>query len=312
MRDVPCALCGETEHLALFHACDRLYGVAGMFRVVRCLRCGLLRTLPQPEPHELRRWYPEDRYYAYAPRRTAFARRAWRAPLLALRYFPGPLLGPILAAVAKRPPGRVLDVGCGAGEFLDLCAALGWQTVGVELSPRAVELARGAGHEAYCADFLSAPLSPGSFQLIHMSHVLEHMPDPLAALRHARELLAPDGLLIVRVPNIGSPWARAFGCDWYPLDVPRHLWHFSRDTLLAALGKASLAPVRLRTRTFCPLWSLMLRGARRRAGGLSPSVFRPPGRLRLLLWQLATAPPRLLSNLLGLGDELIALAAPEH
>jgi SAM-dependent methyltransferase len=136
---------------------------------------------------------------------------------------------------------RLLDIGCGTGLFLHLAAEAGMQVHGIELSASAVDYARtNYGLDVHHGTLEDAEIAPASCNIVVMWHVLEHLPDPVAGLRQVAELLAPGGLLFAAVPNFGSYEARLFGRRWYSLDAPRHLFHFTPQTLAAAVEQAGL------------------------------------------------------------------------
>ena len=149
--------------------------------------------------------------------------------------------------LVRHPPARLLDVGCGRGELASWFSQRGWSVAGVEPSREACAQAAAVGIEAHCGTLDDAPWPVAAFDAITFNHSLEHIPDPEAALRQARELLAPGGLIVVSVPNFGCWQRRLFGSRWFHLDLPRHLQHFDRDSLAAMLQRAGLRPTRVRT-----------------------------------------------------------------
>jgi SAM-dependent methyltransferase len=123
--------------------------------------------------------------------------------------------------------GPVLDVGCGGGLFLRMLGERGWPGVGLDLSPEAAAAAwHQNGVPAICGKLSRPPLPAGSCSAITMFHVLEHLYNPAAYLDSARELLHPDGRLIVQVPNAASWQFLLFGESWSGIDIPRHLIDF--------------------------------------------------------------------------------------
>jgi SAM-dependent methyltransferase len=116
--------------------------------------------------------------------------------------------------------------------------AMGWRLAGIELDPEAAGKARGVTPDIFVGDPRQAPFPPASFDLITAFHVLEHLPDPLGALRAMLGWLAPGGLMIVEVPNADGLGARLFGRYWSGLDFPRHLVHFTPRTLGALVERA--------------------------------------------------------------------------
>jgi 2-polyprenyl-3-methyl-5-hydroxy-6-metoxy-1,4-benzoquinol methylase len=120
-------------------------------------------------------------------------------------------------------PGRALDIGCGAGGLLVRLSLLGWSVEGLEWDERAAEVARRTGFAVHLGTAANAGGAVGSYELVVLNHVLEHLPDPAAALRGLAALLAPSGKLVLVYPNPGSLGARRFGSWWFGWEAPRHL-----------------------------------------------------------------------------------------
>jgi 2-polyprenyl-3-methyl-5-hydroxy-6-metoxy-1,4-benzoquinol methylase len=236
-----CLVCGCERSARMFTAPDRLYRTtAKEFTVVRCRECGLARLDPQPDAGELRRYYPEN--YWFAPDESAASRMAEAYRRLVLRdhvRFVAQALG------GSRARGRLLDVGCGGGLFLGMMRERGYAVVGLDFSREAAAIAwKRQQAPAVCGDLAHAPLGAGSFAGITMFHVLEHVPDPRAYLVAARELLAPDGRLVVQVPNAASWQFRLLGRRWSGVDVPRHLFDFRGRDVERLLEECGMEVVR--------------------------------------------------------------------
>jgi len=132
----------------------------------------------------------------------------------------------------------VLDVGCGTGEFL-LGIREDMKCQGVEPEQNAAEWGRTHHQLDIVTGTLdSIELPTASFDLITMWHALEHMPDPLGSLQTASRLLAPNGKLLIALPNIESYDAKFYGPEWVAVDAPRHLWHFTPSTLELITARA--------------------------------------------------------------------------
>lgn len=130
-------------------------------------------------------------------------------------------------------------MGAGIGEYVANLADLGWDAQGVELASGAVETAASLGRLVRQGTIFSPFLEEEErFDLVTLWHVLEHLPDPVAALERARALLRPGGRLMLAVPNWQSALRPRVGSAWWALEVPRHLWHFEPDTLQAVLERA--------------------------------------------------------------------------
>lgn len=117
-------------------------------------------------------------------------------------------------------------------------AEVGWHVTGIELHPGAAELARQVTKEIFEGDLMAAPFPDGAFDLVTAFHILEHLPDPQSALRQIVRWLAPGGRAVVEVPNFESLGRRLFEADWYGLDLPFHLSHFTRESLTRFVERA--------------------------------------------------------------------------
>ena len=227
--------------MPLFTATDRLFETTDReFKIVECRRCRLIRLYPQPAPEELAAYYPPN--YWFAPSGTAASRLEERYRRLVLRDH---VRFVRKAVEACGPPGLILDVGCGGGLFLNMLAGGGARVAGLDLSRDAAGVAwHRQGVPAVCASLAHAPFGRESCSVITMFHVLEHLYQPQAYLDSARELLRPEGRLIVQVPNAASWQFLLLGGNWNGLDVPRHLVTFRAKDLEALLEQSGFEVVR--------------------------------------------------------------------
>ena len=148
------------------------------------------------------------------------------------------MIGSVRMRILPKRPARLLDVGSGKGQFLDAAARAEWSVLGIEISEAAAaEAKRRYGLTTMVGDWATAE-AMGPFDAITFWHVLEHLPDPVEALRRARPLLVPGGVVVVSVPNLASWQARLFGDAWLHLDIPRHLVHYTPDSLAAVMARA--------------------------------------------------------------------------
>lgn len=235
MESVHCPVCGGEPGATVVAAGDRL-GIAPpdeRFTVVRCQRCGVAYTNPRPTAAEIGAYYPPG--YNGDTRRSGSVARLEDA-------YRRRQQGEVLRWLASRRPqrGRLLDVGCGSGDLLLALSGDGWTVRGVEPDAAGAALARGRGLDVITGRFEDVEL-PTDFAVVVFSGVLEHVADPVAALRRARALLAPGGLLaVLHLPLLDSPQARAFGARWLALDLPRHLTHFENATFAMTAAAAGL------------------------------------------------------------------------
>lgn len=220
-----CCVCGTRAATHWRTASDHILGSPERFQAVKCARCGTVRLDPRPPAEEMGKYYAPQTYArAESDEDSGLAER--------LDEYNRRLAERTDRAVAEGVPRKALDCGCGDGRFLAAMARLGWEVEGLETDEVAAALARNrTGGTIHAAPLEELSLPDGSFGLVSLLHVLEHVPDPRATLEAARRLLAPGGTLLVAVPNAGSWEAGIFGSIWYPLDLPRHFWGFSPHTL---------------------------------------------------------------------------------
>jgi len=236
-----CPACGEHEFRTLFRGTDRLFGTTREdFLIVECRQCRLIRLFPWPDPERLHQYYPPDYWFDPAASAADSLAELWRRIVIRdhVRF--------VRRALAAAPPDSlVLDVGCGGGLFLRELHLPEHRAFGLDFSLDAASVAWSTnGVPVACGALTRAPFRPRSFGLITMFHVLEHLYDPAAYLEAARELLVPDGRLVVQVPNAGSWQFLLFGAHWNGLDVPRHLINFRESDLEALLESAGFEIVR--------------------------------------------------------------------
>jgi SAM-dependent methyltransferase len=165
--------------------------------------------------------------------------------------------------------GRLLDVGCGNGQFLSEMRDLGWKVTGLDPDERAVRLAReGRGIEAYQGTLGEMKFPEQSFDVITLVHVIEHAHDPVGTLRECYRVLRVNGRLVLRTPNVASLGHRIFGADWRGLEVPRHLHLFTPRTLLTCAQQAGFRNPRLWTTGRAARWTWASSRLLRRHGTL--------------------------------------------
>jgi SAM-dependent methyltransferase len=183
-----------------------------------------------------------------------------------------------LLSVANLTPGqgrRLLDVGSGSGDFLLRMRARGWNVLGVEPDPVAAAAARDKDLDVRDGMLADAEFPDDTFDAIVLSHVIEHVHDPVALLRECGRVLRPGGVLVLMTPNLTSVGHRRFGADWRGLEPPRHLHVFSANALSACVRAVGLrvAEVRTSARLVRGIWWVSestrhQNGGRRRAPGI--------------------------------------------
>lgn len=234
LEDVPCPLrCAAGDDVVLTGR-DRLHGLPGRFTVVRCRRCGLMRTNPRPTQGTMGFYYPDS----YGPHQNvvtepgAFPARERFAARLVRR-----VIRFNTECLPDVPPGRLLEVGCASGRFMHKMAGRGWEAEGIEFSETAAAAARCLGFPVYGGALETAPDCKQRYDLIVAWMVLEHLHDPVAALTKLGRWVKPGGWLAVSVPNAAALEARAFKDRWYALQLPTHLYHYTPHTLSLVMAR---------------------------------------------------------------------------
>lgn len=218
----PCDRCGAQAATRLFDNPDYISGEA--FAVIRCDSCGLVRTnFPYPDD-ALGRYYGET-YYGDDGKRFIGMMEWGVAQFREARVRQIERLHPT--------EGAVLDIGCGRGLILQRLHALGWSATGTEMSEAlAAKLWREHRIRIYTQPRLADNALPAASQdVILMWHSLEHVTQPASTIAECARLLKSDGTLLIEVPNLDSWQAKLGGGSWFHLDTPRHLYHFSAESL---------------------------------------------------------------------------------
>lgn len=135
--------------------------------------------------------------------------------------------------------GRLLDIGCGKGDFLNVARQAGWSVCGIEPTKRSAEYARNEhGIEVIETGLHESNIAASSFDVVTMWHVLEHISDSCGVLNEVRRVLVDSGILIIAVPNIKSLQAYLGGGKWFHLDPPRHIIQFYPEFLCKQLKQS--------------------------------------------------------------------------
>lgn len=219
-----CNICGSGEYALLLHKDGH--------DVVRCASCGLAFTYPQPSM--LSEQY-DSTYFDLYRRRHEFRLRRADSRLRRIE---------LLMA-----PGRLLDIGCSLGYFVEAANARGWHASGVEISPYAAAEARSLGLDVRTGTLDAAAYEDGSFDCVTMWDVLEHVPDPTRHMGEVRRILAPGGMVVVGTPNLGHALFRLKRENWRHLKPAEHIFYFTASTLARLFEKTGFAVARP------PLWS---------------------------------------------------------
>lgn len=214
---------------------DRLQHLPGVFSVVRCRSCGLMRTDPRPTQDAIGFYYPNDYGPYNGTKATIGPNQAshhsfWKRIDRKMLQLNTNRLPPVMA-------GWMLEIGCASGAFMHSMSQRGWHVEGIEFSESAAENARSLGCTVHTGPLETAPTPKVPYDLVVGWMVLEHLHDPVLALQKLHDWTRSNGWLVVSVPNAGSLEFGLFKDAWYALHLPNHLYHYSPKTLRAVLWR---------------------------------------------------------------------------
>lgn len=204
-----CDLCNSGEQKFLFSEME--------FSVVKCKKCGLVYTSPQPDQEEIKGYYTK--------------RHESLKTLCPSKVEEG-LCSERLKALQKyKNAGRLLDYGCGISKFLSLTLKAGFDSYGFDLEEDSINVCKKNKIPTLTED----EIKDSSFDIITLSQVLEHIPNPKDKLKWLRKKLTKGGIILIEVPNINSLNSRLQGKNWFYIKIPYHLTYFSMTTLAKML-----------------------------------------------------------------------------
>lgn len=307
---VPCCpICGGAKRRTLHAGVeDGVFHCApGQWDLHTCTGCGAAYLDPRPTPASIGRAYAS--YYTHTggagsldtttpTSRVGWLRRSFSNGYLYCRYGarlqPASKLGWLAMQIMRGKKSqidrvnrhlprlqnkgeKVLDIGCGDGAFLKRAAQIGWEAWGVE--PDAKATARLSGFKVLQGSLPNIPLPDASFDFITLSHVIEHLHDPVAALKEIHRLLKPGGQVWIATPNIESFGRRLFGATWIGIQSPTHLVLFNRRAMRHAFASsgfqtARFMPMHAQAKIFLGMshWLNVGRNPFTERGNLPPSL----------------------------------------
>lgn len=200
------------------------------FKIIECPKCGLLYTTPRPSSDVIGKYYKSEEYYSHQQNKKGLIPKIYEF----VKSFN--IKNKSSLAIGGLEKGALLDIGCGVGDFLVHVKSKGWAVQGIEPSADAKTIAE------LRLGFLPkdpseyASLKDGTFDVITLWHVLEHIDDLHFQISEIYRLLKPKGRLVIALPNFQAYDCQYYKDKWAAWDVPRHLNHFSSDTLLGIIS----------------------------------------------------------------------------
>ena len=208
------------------------------FHICECLNCGLSYTMPRPDKEKIGEYYKSEEYYSHQENKKGFIPRLYESVKkvnLKHKY---------KLATQGMSVGKMLDIGCGVGDFLHTAEEQGWACTGVEPSEDAKSIAK----TRIKADIINSEalenIPDESFDVITMWHVLEHVDDLKWQIEQLYRLTKTGGRIVIAVPNYKSYDGQYYKELWAAYDVPRHLNHFNRNTLTKMFKSQGLNLIR--------------------------------------------------------------------
>ncbi|MEH1007716.1 class I SAM-dependent methyltransferase [Winogradskyella sp. ECml5-4] len=200
----------------------------------------MLETYPQPEGEKLSEYYKSEDYISHTDTKRnllEFAYHKVREISLKRKLK--------LINSFQSETKVLLDIGCGTGDFLQTALNNNWKVTGIEPNESARQIANSKTNNSVFSTEELLKLKPQSFDVITLWHVLEHLPNLEMHTALLKSLLKPNGTLVIAVPNYKSYDAEYYKNFWAAYDVPRHLWHFSKNSISKLFSKEHMALVKL-------------------------------------------------------------------
>lgn len=220
----PCPLCENQTFTPLFTCTDYLVSYE-KFDVEMCTACGFRRTKNFPPENIIGKYYQSDAYVSHSDTKKGVVNTLYhviRKRMLSKK-------SDWVTEYAASAKGNLLDVGAGTGYFAGFMATNGWNVSAVEKDSAARTLAKNKFGLKVYPSLNDMDALPQSFNVITLWHVLEHIEPLNQTISHLHRLLVGNGLLVLALPNCNSLDANRYKNDWAAYDVPRHLWHFTRN-----------------------------------------------------------------------------------
>lgn len=222
------------------------------FNLIRCKSCHFIITSPRPESELLSNYYHSENYISHSDTNTGFINKIYRL----IRHFTLKQKIALIKKFHKNP--KILDIGSGAGYFLNACKKEGFNCFGIEpdLNTRSNSINK---FDIQVFDELYIDQIPAeSMDAITMWHVLEHVPELNQRLVEIRKILKSNAYIIIAVPNCDSFDAKFYKEFWAGFDAPRHLWHFTPETIIQLLNQHSFEHIETKPMYFDSYYVAML------------------------------------------------------
>ncbi|SFC96286.1 class I SAM-dependent methyltransferase [Algibacter pectinivorans] len=221
------------------------HSVSGeVFELIQNLEYGFLETTPQPSSDKLSNYYESEDYISHTDSKRNLFEKAYHL----VRSFSLKKKLNLINSCSSEGK-KLLDIGCGTGDFLKTAQQNNWIVSGIEPNQQAREIANKKTNGSVFNTGQLLKFEPNSFDVITLWHVLEHLPNLDEQIATFKKLLKANGTLIIAVPNYKSFDAQYYKSFWAAYDVPRHLWHFNKTSISNLVSKQSFKVNKIK-----PMW----------------------------------------------------------
>ena len=262
-----CPVCRSGDFAFAFEAKD--YSISGeTFKVSECSKCSHRFTNPVPDQNEIGKYYESTDYISHSNTSKGIVNKAYQF----VRNYTLGSKRKLIRNFSGKSSGNLLDYGCGTGEFLNTMKTSGWNVTGIEPGDSAREMAiKNYGLDVKRYEELQG-LDENRFDVITLWHVLEHVHELKPVIQKINRLLKPDGCIIVAVPNYKSTDAELYKKYWAAYDLPRHLYHFSPQSMNKLLTDNGMELAGKRIMPFDSFYVSML-SEKYKSGGMMRGVW---------------------------------------
>ena len=226
---VNCDACGGDKNKIVFRVRDYLFGITEIFNVVKCDGCELFYLNPRPTAESIIKLYEEN--YTHADKPYILSKiETFKLKIILKRLWHQYIRG-YHDNLIKSVQGKILDIGCGNGNFLLQVKQKGEEVYGIEINPIDARYCNEIGLKVFCGILEEANFDDNFFNTVMLSHVLEHLPSPKKTLKEIYRILKPSGKLYIFCPNSKGYMSKLFGRYWHGWHIPFHFYNFTVKTI---------------------------------------------------------------------------------
>ncbi|MFA5531995.1 MAG: class I SAM-dependent methyltransferase [Candidatus Shapirobacteria bacterium] len=238
MEKINCPICNNNKFKYLLTSQDNLYHIKSKFKLIQCTNCSLILTNPRPNQKEIKKFYPQN----YKPYKTNF--KKVQTKIKFKQNFP--ILYKVInqkdtldVNINSKKNINVLEIGCGAGNFLYELKLLHpkWNIIGTDISQNNIKIINKNKIKSFCSNLTKLPIKSNTIDVIYGWMVLEHIHNINQALSEIYRVLKKKNLFCFSIPNINSLDFKIFKKNWFALQLPTHLYHFTPSTITKLLNQ---------------------------------------------------------------------------